>query len=339
MSRRFIVSSGVCVGRDAVTGQGIFMGTANITSSFTTSTTAQEVRAGVGNPLLYVYYHSKKVDVKIEDATFNPAFLAMNSGQLSTTGTVTGVYTDCITLSNGTGTLTNYPVSDVCVFMSDNSIQNITPVGKTITVVGGASQSVTAVYDYSVTAERTIVYASVPPMLCDLVIIAEERDDTRTLINHVQFHIPRFQVSGNNTFSLAASGVATSTLEGMALAVADTTCAGGDYFATITRIPVASSSVATSAIVALPGALTFPSATLTTQTLKALALRGSATADVTTSASFTSSGSNFVTGLHTGTVMISASAAIVGISGSVVIAFYDSVSGSTLTDSVSLTVV
>jgi hypothetical protein len=337
-NNQFLVSVAKAIARDPNTGKGIFLGKTNISSAFTISTQKVETRGGQGNPLLYVFYHSRAVEIKIQDAAFNRTFLGLNVGQLTTNGAVTTVQTECVTLVNGVGTVSLTPLSDIVVYMNDGTIQNITPVGKVFTTVGGAATSVDVVYNVTTTADQITVSTSTPPSIVELTLIAEIRDTTGVIASYMQIQIPSFQVSGAYTLSLAANGVSTQDLDGFALAVNSTDCTGGDYFAKITYVPAATAATPTSSIVAIPSALIFPVGGAGSKAINVLAIKGTTNTNVTTSASFTTSGSVFVAGLHTGLITVSASCALVGNSGSAWVNFYDSVSGSYFTDYVNLLV-
>jgi hypothetical protein len=341
MANQFLVSVANAYGKDANTGQAILMAKANISSAFTLSTTAQEVRGGIGNPLLYVFYHSRKVEIKLEAATYDKQFLGLNAGSLNQNGSITAVKNECITLSNGIGTCTQLPLSDIGVFLPDGTIQTVTPSGYTFTVVGGASLSVDVAYNYSVTADQITVSTSTPPSVIDLTLLAEVRDNTNVVTNYLQINIPKFQISGNYTLSFAANGVASNAIEGMALATTSTDCTTGDYFAKVTYIPAVAATVATGSIVAIPSTLTFPVSASTTKSVSVLAIKGTSTANITTSCSFTTgtAGSAFIIGLHTGIVTLSGSSATAGRSASMVVTYWDTVSSASLTDWVNLTTV
>jgi hypothetical protein len=181
-TNNFIVSVANCVGRDANSGQAIFLGKANISSAVTVATSAQEVRAGVGNALLYIFYHSRKFSIKIDSATFDKQWLGLNVGALTTNSNVNAVQTEDLTLVAGVGTCTLTPTSDISVFLPDNSIQTVTPSGKSFTVSGGAGQTVTVSYNYFLTADNIVVSYRTPPSLIDLTIWAEKRDNTNTIV-------------------------------------------------------------------------------------------------------------------------------------------------------------
>ena len=59
MSNEFLVSVANAVLRDSTTGEALVYGKANLNSSLTQTMDATDVRGGVGNKLLYKYFHSK----------------------------------------------------------------------------------------------------------------------------------------------------------------------------------------------------------------------------------------------------------------------------------------
>lgn len=319
MANEFLVSVGRVVVRDPNTGEGLMYGQTNITTAFTTAMTSTEVRAGRGNALLYVFMHDKKIDVKLDDATFSMKLLGFNSGQYSTTGAFNVLHTESITLAAGVGTCTLTPLSDIACYFADGSIQNITPAGLSFTTVNGGSQTVTAIYTVSATAEQIRIETATPPKVLDVTIIGDIRDDAGVLTHYLQIQVPRLQVSGNFTYSMSANGVSQMALEGYALSATDTD--GTLYQAKQTKVAVATAATVTTGIVAIPSGMVFTAGVAGAQNISVLALRGTTNANVTTSASFTTSGSSFSPGLHTGVVSISGSLAVAGISGSIVVAY------------------
>jgi hypothetical protein len=233
----FLVSVANAIGRDANTGNGIFLGKANISSAFNISTSAQEVRGGVGNPLLYVFYHSRKVEIKVESATFDKSFISMNTGGTWANASVTTVQSECVTLVAGVGTCSLTPSSDIVVFMRDGTIQNCTPAGKVFTTSpSGGSDSVDIVYNTLTTCDQVSLSTSTPPQVIDLTLIGEVRDNTNVILYYLQVNIPRFQISGNYALSFNANGVSTQSIDGMALETTATDCSGGNYFAKVSYV-------------------------------------------------------------------------------------------------------
>lgn len=341
-NNEFLVSVANAVLRDPNTGEAIMFGKANLTSAFTMSMTATEVRGGINNPLLYVYYHDKKLEIKIEQATFDKTVLAINAGSNALNGAVNVTQTDCLVLSSGSATLSATPIGNVTVFLPDGTIQTVVPTGSNITVSGGLNQKVDAVYITSVTADQITVGTTTPPSVVDCTLIAEIRDNTGIITNYLQIQIPRFQVSGNYTMSLAANGVSNQALDGMALAVTSTDCTSGEYYAKATWIPASSTTIPVSAIAAVPSAVAFSTGTLpATRSITVLGVRGGvySNVNVTTSCSFVMTGSlsgSLTVGLHTGVVAAGALTTASHV-GRVAITYSDPTNGN-LTDTVDVTV-
>jgi len=340
MNNTFLVSVANAVVRDPSTLEAIMYGTANIDSALTISMASTEVRGGINNPLLYTYLHDRKVDVKLTQATFDKNILALNAGNTVLNGSVTAVKTDCIVLSSGSGTTASVPTGNVTVFLPNGTVQTVTPTGSNIVVSGGANQKITAVYNYTVSADQLTIETTKPPSVVDLTLIAEVRDNTGVIAEYLQINIPRFQVTGNYTLSLAANGVSNQALEGTSLSVSSTDCSSGEYYAKVTWIPVSSTSVAVSDIAASPSSLTFSVAAglPASKQINVYGLRGGlySNVNVTTSCSFvlTSGSASWSVGLHTGLVT-AGSATAAGYLGVVTATYYDATSGS-LTDTVNL---
>jgi len=343
MANEFLVSVANAILRDPNTGNAIMYGKANISSAFTMSMTATEVRGGINNPLLYSYYHDKKLEIKVEDATFSQTMLALNAGASVLTGSVNVTKTDCIVLSaSGSGVLTATPVGNVTVFLPNGSIQTVTPSTKDITVSGGANLRVDAVYISAMSADQLTIETTTPPSVVDMTLLAELRDNTNVIVKYLQIQIPRFQISGNYTLAFAANGVSNQSLDGMALETYSTDCASGNYYAKVTWIPATAAAVPVSSIAAVPATLSFVNgAPATTKQITVYSLRGGvyAPAVITTSCSFVASAvvGGFTVGLHTG-VVSSASPLSASAVATITCTYYDATSGS-LTDVVPVNVV
>lgn len=335
-NKDFLVSVANAIIRDPNTGAGIAYGTANIDSALTISTQATEVRGGINNPLLFTYIHDRKVDVKITQATFDTNILALNAGTSVLNGAVSVVGTDCLVLSaSGSGTLTNSPLGSVEVFLSNGTVQTVTPVGSVITVSGGANDRVTAIYDYTATADQITIETTKPPSVVDLTLKAEVRDDTNTIVNYLQISIPRFQINGNYTLSLAANGVSNQALEGTSLSVASSDCNTGEYYAKATWIPATNTAPSIYALALYPD-LTFSVAAglPKSKQLHLDGLRGGlySNVDLTTSASYAvTSGSTTLAayvnvGAHTGLVTAGSSVGV-GWTGTITASYIDATAG------------
>jgi hypothetical protein len=326
-----LVSVAKVIARDVDTGEGLFYGLTEINTSFTTSMTTTEARGGVGNQLIGVYMHDKKIEMKVDQATLSMALLGFNAGQLPTAGTYNILQTETITLVSGVGSVSLTPLSDIAVYLADGSIQNVTPTTKSFTVTNGASQTVQAVYTAAVAAEQIVINAVTPPKTLDITLIAEIRN-AGTLTNYLHINIPRYQTDGANTLAMAANGISQFSLSGFAVVFTDTD--GSQIYGKIWKVPASAASVAVTEIVALPSTLVF-SGSGVSMNIKTLAVKGTTgNQDITTSASYTTTAS-WTAGLHTG-VCVSGSGTISGQTASCTVSYYDAISGSTFYDYVNL---
>lgn len=273
MANQFLVSVADAIGRDATTGNLLFIGKANISSSFTMSTQKTEVRGGIGNAILYTYYHDKALEIQIEAATFDKTFLALNAGTTVGTGSITAVKQEAVTLVAGVGSVTETPTGNVSVLLPNGTIQNLTPTVKEITVSGGLAQTVTAVYEYTETSiEYVTGFSTLPPTGIDLTLISEVRNAASTIEYYFVINIPNFNVSGNYTMALSANGVSQQSLNGMAAVTVD---AAGDYYFKAYWLPTTTTTaIAYTDIAATPSVITFTTATADTSQLTVLGIKG-----------------------------------------------------------------
>jgi hypothetical protein len=344
MANEFLVSVADAILRNSTTGAGIAYGKANISSAFTVSMQKTEVRGGKNNALLYTYYHDRLVEINIEEAIFTSDVLALNVGANVLNDSVTVLKTDCITLSSsGSGTLTETPTSStVNVFLPDGTIQDITPTGTTITVSGGASQRVDAIYEYSETVDQITIDAATPPSVVDLTLLADVYNNAGVKTYELQINIPSFQINGNYTMNFAANAVSSQSLQGEALVVNAVDCSGGDYYAKVSWIPASTTTVAVSSIAATPSTIAFSQASLpATQNISVLGIRGGiyTNTDITTSCSFVkhAGGATAISvGLHTGTVTAGSSGSSTDVA-TIDVTYYDTTNGD-LTDTVDISI-
>jgi hypothetical protein len=314
----FLVSVADVILRDPTTGNALMHGKANISSAFTLTMASADVRAGINNALLYSYYHTRELTVKVEAATISETILALNVGATVATGAVNVLETDCIVLTSGSGVVTNTPVGDVSVILPNGNITTVTPSTKNIYVSGGADQLITAIYTTSKSADQITVATTTPPSIVDLTLVAEIRASSQSSVTkYMQINIPRFQVTGGYTLSLAANGVSTESLEGKALAATSTDCTSGDYFAKVSFIPV-TSSTSYSSIASIPSTITFPAASgSATSQITVLGIKGGLYANTVITTDCTYS----VTGSYPG-IGVGASTGLVSVSGSLIAAGY-----------------
>ena len=295
MTNEFLVSVADVILRNATTGAAIAYGKANISSAFTLSMQSADVRAGINNPLIYSYYHTRELSVNVEQATFDETILSLNAGTSILVGNVNVLQTDCLTLSSsGSGTITLTPVDDVSVILPSGAIEVVTPAVKTITVPGGANALVTAIYVTSKSANLVTIESTTPPSIVDLTLIAEIRASNLTTVKkYLRINIPRFQVAGNYTLNLAANGVSNQALEGKALVSTANDCTTGDYYAKVSYIPV-TGSTEYSSIAAIPSTIAWAKSTAQSSQISVLGIRGGvyANTNITSDCTYIRSGSS-----------------------------------------------
>ena len=247
---KFIYSVGDVVLRNPADKSIIAIGTTAIDASFALTATSAQVRGGRGNAVLFSYITERTFDVTINQASFNKEVLALNAGSLIETGLVQYLYTECIDLNaSGVGTLTKTPLGSVTAIANDNRKFTVTPVGGQITIAELAGQSVNVAYMVSAQGEKLSVGSSVPPSVVDMIYTAEVRDENNTVVEYMQIHVPKLQLSGNYTLSFNASGVANESITGTALSTSISGCSDGAY-AEIMWIPASGSSVASFTMIA-----------------------------------------------------------------------------------------
>lgn len=235
-----------------VNGMLAFTGTTSLNTSIAVSMEDQEITGGKGNKTLYKYKYGRKLAPSIEMAEWKLAYIAANVGSTIFEG-LKDVFkvAECVTLTNGVGTLQKTPVGKVFVERADGSTIEVTPVGSTITV-GSGNENVSATYQYNANVNRVTVDAESSPMVGELILTADKHNNQKGKVGEIQIDVPSFQLSGTFDISLEASGSTTTKLDGDALAVDGATCSDGSVYAYITEIPSAESSVSVSDIAATP---------------------------------------------------------------------------------------
>jgi len=249
-----------------------FTGTTSLNTSISVSMEDQEIAGGKGNKTLYKYKYGRKLAPSIEMAEWNLAYIAANVGSTIFEG-LKDVFAvaECVTLTNGIGTLKKVPTGKVYVENPDGSTTEVTPVGSTI-AVGNADGTVLATYQYSTNVKRVTIDAESTPFVGRLVMSADKHNNKKGKVGEVQIEVPSFQLSGTFDISLEASGTTTTKLDGDALAVEGASCSDGSVYAYITEIASAESAITVSDIAVTPAVINLASGE--TKTLSIVGLRG-----------------------------------------------------------------
>lgn len=235
-----------------VKGMLAFTGTTSLNTSIAVSMEDQEIVGGKGNKTLYKYKYGRKLAPSIEMAEWNLAYIAANVGSTIFEG-LKDVFAvaECVTLTNGVGTLNKVPVGKVFVEKTDGSTIEVVPVGSTITI-GNLNDNVSVTYQYSTNVKRVTIDAESSPMIGELILTADKHNNLKGKVGEVQIDVPSFQLSGTFDISLEASGSSTTKLDGDALAVDGASCSDGSVYAYITEIPSEESMISVMDIAATP---------------------------------------------------------------------------------------
>lgn len=255
-----------------VNGTLAFTGTTSLNTSISVSMEDQEITGGKGNKTLYKYKYGRKLAPSIEMAEWNLAYIAANVGSSIFEG-LRDVFavSECVTLTNGTGTLQKVPVGKVYVEKADGSSVEVTPAGSTITI-GNSNETVSVTYQYNTTVKRVTIDAESAPLVGKLILTADKHNNKTGKVGEVQIEVPSFQLSGTFDISLEASGSTTTKLDGDALAVNGASCSDGSVYAYITDIPSAASAVTISDIAVTPAVIEL--AANETMTLSVIGIKG-----------------------------------------------------------------
>lgn len=249
-----------------------FTGTTSLNTSISVSMEDQEITGGKGNKTLYKFKYGRKLAPSIEMAEWNLSYIAANVGSTVFEG-LKDVFAvaECVTLTNGVGTLKKEPVGKVFIEKADGSTAEITPVGATITV-GNEDGTVLVTYQYSTNVKRVTIDAESTPFVGRLVMSADKHNNKKGKVGEVQIEVPSFQLNGTFDISLEASGSTTTKLEGDALAVEGTSCSDGSVYAYITEIPSEASTVSVSDIAVTPAVINL--AATETKNISVIGIKG-----------------------------------------------------------------
>jgi hypothetical protein len=333
MTNPVLVSVGNVLVLNKNTGTAMYSGLANISSAFKINMANADARAGIGAPLIYTYYHSREVELSVEVQTMDESILAMNVGSGVDSGAYDVLWSECVQLSSGSGTLTYIPTGNVNVFLTNGNIQNVTPSSKSIYVAAGGNTSVNVHYNTNKTITQVTVGATVPPSLVEVYLTAEIRDKTTNgIYKLLQIHIPSFQLKGTFSLDMAATGISKQSLDGRAISVDATDCTTGNYFAKVSFIPV-TSTVSYSSIGVL-GTLSFPHSVASSEQVSVWGIQGGiiGNTNITTSSVFSmipngNSGSSNIT-VSAGGLVTAGSSGSAGNTATLQALYVDTTSGS-----------
>lgn len=275
-TNQFVVTVADVILRDTTADEVVLKGKTLLNSSIAQEVQNTEIRGGKANKLLYDYNFGKTMNITIEDAVWREQYIALNNGaQILNQAEDYYIFEESVTLSAGSGTLAQTPVGNIYVEKPDKSIATITPTGKDFTVAGLTNETVKVTYRYNTTVDSITIDGSSFPNAYELTMFTELYNPEGKLAD-VQIQIYRFKPNGAFELNFGSDSVATSSLEGKALAT------DNDVYAKVLINPV-TASTSYIAIAATPSDVTLGSGE--NQQITTYGIRGGLYGNVTIAAS------------------------------------------------------
>lgn len=224
-------------------------GTTNLSSSISVSMQEQAINAGKGNQKVFSYKYGRELTVELEAADWKLEYIAMQTGSQIEKG-IKDFYklNECITLTNGVGTLDETPIGKVGIELPNKTFVEVTPEGKQIDLtrygLGTGEVVVRATYQYKVMSKRITIDAESTPYIGKLVLQADKHNSKKGKIGTVEIVVPSYSLDGNFDISFTPDGVVSTKISGGALAVEGDTCADGNaVYAYVTEIDTTDAAV------------------------------------------------------------------------------------------------
>ena len=219
-------------------------------STFDFSITGEDIRGGKANTLWGKYFHDSALNVTLTDAMFNLNYVAASLGVPVQSGGIS-VKEEQVLVSGGVISATETPIAvDGSVIgwyklPADENWQVATFSGSDISITGATDNTAYCLKYFYINENALsikLVTDYVPAELHVVIIndlfngdIQTKPSDT-TKVGRLITDIPRLQLDGSQNLSLTATGAATISLTGTALAVSSTTdCEEDAYYGTMTQ--------------------------------------------------------------------------------------------------------
>ena len=233
------------------------IGVANtlITSGFDFTIASEEIRGGQGNGLFGKYFHDSALNVTIEDAMFNLEYVAASLGTTLRQGGLSFKEEE-----STVATAKQIPLSTTPLALEGSRVAWYSKPGQDNWITGTVKtangkyyidvEAATVGEKYCIkyfwqneNAESIVIPVQYVPAELHVILINDEFSgeaidsiDT-TAIGRLITDIPRLQLAGEQNHALTATGAATTSLSGSALAVASdaTSCETDAYYGTMTE--------------------------------------------------------------------------------------------------------
>ena len=216
-------------------------------SSINISSSAEDVRGGIGNKLLGKYYHTSTMDITLTDVNFKLEYLAFQTG--SAVEQIADIFVnEQVTINSNAGTITGTPATyedygtiGWVTLPGSDDYTKVTFTGKNFEYEAADGTAVCVKYIKSDAASRKITISSnfIPSevklvMTCNLYRAgATTSISDSSKVGTIQVIVPRFQFNGQQELSLTSSGYCQVPIAGTALDNMASDCSEGGYYATI----------------------------------------------------------------------------------------------------------
>ena len=245
--KKFLVSTADVYGYDS-NDNLLFVGKTLLDSSIETTLSNTDVRAGKGNQLQYIYYHTAEMNITINEAQFSLEFLALNTGSSIDTGA--NVWTEeSVVVTGGKGNVakgTPLAIQTQTIYgwvtKEDGTVERVAFNDTEFTLADTSYEGTVCVryYTNDAAARKVTVYADMLPSVIRLVMVGTlaSSDSTTNQIGTVQIEVPRASMTGAFTLSMTPDSVAQTPLSVRALSSTVNTggCDGNrPIYATITE--------------------------------------------------------------------------------------------------------
>lgn len=245
--KKFLVSTANVYGYDSEDNL-LFVGKTLLDSSIETTLSNTDVRAGQGNQLQYIYYHTAEMNITVNEAQFSLEFLALNTGSSIVTGGKAW-NEETVEIVNGSGAVTEGTPLAVqtqtiygWVTKADGTVERVTFTGQTFKLSDTNFNGTVCVRYYAEDSAARVVtiYADMLPSTIRLVMegTLASSDSTTNKIGTVEIEVPRASMTGAFTLSMTPDAVSQTPLSVRALASNNSTggCTGNrPIYATITE--------------------------------------------------------------------------------------------------------
>lgn len=218
-------------------------------STFSFAITAEDIRGGAANALWGRYFHDSALNVTLTDSMFSMEYIAASLGTTIQNGGLS-IKQEELEVTGGVVTVSETPIATCGTYIgwyklpTEDSWTVSTFAGKNLSIpdaVTGARYCVRYFYN-NINSRSFVIKSQYVPAELHVVIINDlfngdvgNCDANTNKIGRLITDIPRLQLDGNQNLSLTASGAATTSLSGSALAVSSADCEDDSYYGTMTE--------------------------------------------------------------------------------------------------------